>query len=141
LGQEVNFSISDLYDPSAYANQITCHIYFGDTDYYKDTNFYFGKQGNNGTNGTDTVAKIDYAGSDDTNILHYQPLTLYVQKYDNTSAKGMLNIGVRDLQDKILLAKTVFEEEQDDLTQQPILNLSVYQKQQLVTKYKAGYPK
>ena len=139
-GPEVNFSINDLYDPNAYANQITCHIHFGDSDYYKDTNFYFGKQGNNGTNGTDTVAKIEFAGEDPTNILHYQPLTLYVQKRNLSSSQGMWNIGQKSLQDKILLAKTDFL---DSTKNTGIFKVSIYQKQTLIDSenYKPGYPK
>lgn len=139
-GSEVNFSINDLYDPNAYANQITCHIHFGDSDYYKDTNFYFGKQGNNGTNGTDTVAKIEFAGEDPTNILHYQPLTLYVQKRNLSSSQGMWNIGQKSLQDKILLAKTDFS---DSTKNTGIFKVSIYQKQTLIDSenYKPGYPK
>lgn len=138
-GSEVNFTINDLYDPNAYANQITCHIHFGDVDYYKDTNFYFGKQGNNGTNGTDTVAKIKYNGIDAANILHYQPLTLYVQKKTDGSAQGMLNIGARTLQDNIILAKTNFSTKEDE----GILKIAIYQKETLIgsNNYKAGYPK
>ena len=81
-GHEVNFNIAKIYDPNAYANQITCHVSFGGKDYYKDTNFYFGKQGNNGTNGTDVIAKIEYVGNsvnDDLSILNKEPLTLYLQ--------------------------------------------------------------
>lgn len=138
-GSEVNFTINDLYDPNAYANQITCHIHFGDVDYYKDTNFYFGKQGNNGTNGTDTVAKIEYNGIDAANILHYQPLTLYVQKKADASAQGMLNIGARTLQDNVILAKTNFSTKEDE----GILKVAIYQKETLIgpDNYKTGYPK
>lgn len=138
-GSEVNFTINDLYDPNAYANQITCHVHFGDVDYYKDTNFYFGKQGNNGTNGTDTVAKIEYNGVDAANILHYQPLTLYVQKKADASAQGMLNIGARTLQDNVILAKTNFSTKEDE----GILKIAIYQKETLIgpDNYKTGYPK
>lgn len=44
IGHEFNFSISDIYDPDAYANQITCHVYFRDKDFYKDTNFILEKK-------------------------------------------------------------------------------------------------
>lgn len=85
--RECNFGIQEIYNPSYYNNQITCHISFNDIDLYKDTNFYFGKVGNNGTNGTDFVAKIEYAKDDDVNLLHYEPLTLYVQKGNGNKAK------------------------------------------------------
>ena len=85
--RECNFGIQEIYNPSYYNNQITCHISFNDIDLYKDTNFYFGKVGSNGTNGTDVVAKIEYAKNDDINRLHYEPLTLYVQKGNGNKAK------------------------------------------------------
>ena len=93
-GHEVNFDIAEIYDPSAYANQITCHISFGGKDYYKDTNFYFGKQGSNGTNGTDVIAKIEYVGSinDDLSILNREPLTLYLQTKDVNVTNKMFNV-------------------------------------------------
>lgn len=83
-GYGCDFDIAPLYNLDNYNNQITCHIHFGDKDLYKDTNFYFGKQGSNGTNGTDIVAKINYNGNDYNNILNTQPLTIYVQKGSNS---------------------------------------------------------
>lgn len=139
IGNEINFYINDLYDPDAYANQITCHIHFGDIDYYKDTNFYFGKQGSNGTNGTDTVAKIVYNKNDLSNILHYQPLTLYVQK-ENTNTgidgKGFLNIGSRNLADMIQFINP-------DNPENNILRLEVYQKENILdsSNYNTGFPR
>lgn len=139
VGNEINFYINDLYDPDAYANQITCHVHFGDIDYYKDTNFYFGKQGNNGTNGTDTVAKIIYNKNDFSNILHYQPLTLYVQK-ENTDTgidgKGFLNVGTRNLTDTIQFINP-------DNPENNILRLEVYQKENILdsSNYNTGFPK
>lgn len=136
IGSEINFYIDDLYDPDAYANQITCHIHFGNVDYYKDTNFYFGKQGNNGTNGTDVIAKIIYGKDDPTNILHYQPLTLYVQKRDNLEDTfGFLNIGKRSSQSAINFVSSNPEDS--------ILKLQVYQKGNLISSdnYKSTYPR
>jgi len=142
IGPELSFSIDELYDPNAYANQITCHIHFGEEDYYKDTNFYFGKQGGNGTNGTDTVAKINCTLSDPTNILHYQPLTLYLQKEENDNVKGMLNIGNKRLEENITLAHVEYSNSGSP-TQSGPLQLFVYQKEEEVaaTNFKTGYPK
>ena len=78
------FSIKDEYDPNCYNNQITCRITFNDNILYKDTRFYFGKEGSNGTNGTDIVAKIEYARNNDyNNLLQKEPVTLYT--YENKS--------------------------------------------------------
>lgn len=155
-GYELNFDIAKLYDPNAYSNQITCHISFGGQDYYKDTNFYFGKQGSNGTNGTDTIAKIEYNGEDDPlRTLHYQPLTLYVQKAVEekeqngetavVTGKGMLNIGSKELKDSIILGKTSLNSSTDGVTvtEEGVLKVSVYQKEELLnsSSYKIGYPR
>ena len=78
------FTIKEEYDPNCYNNQITCRITFNDNILYKDTRFYFGKEGSNGTNGTDIVAKIEYARNNDyNNLLQKEPVTLYT--YNNES--------------------------------------------------------
>lgn len=135
-GSELAFSIAKIYDYNAYNNQITCHINFNGKDYYKDTNFYIGKIGNNGTNGTDVVAKIVYTGSDIANLLHYQPLTLYVQDIKNEDGtikhQGMWNVGASGLKDEVAIVS-----EQDGL------NLNVYQKGSLLgsSNFNMGYPR
>ena len=131
-GYELTFNIADLYNPDAYNNQITCHIAFNGKDYYKDTNLYIGKQGNNGTNGTDVVVKIDPAGADPSGILTEQPLTLYVQK-TNLSANAMWNIdSSRRLNPTVNLIDNILG-----------LKLNVYQKGVLLgsDSYKTGYPR
>ncbi len=55
------FSIADNYDYSALDNQIEAIVTYNGTEYTKETNFLFTKVGENGTNGTDIVAKIDIA--------------------------------------------------------------------------------
>ena len=138
IGQEVSFDIAELYNPNSYNNQITCHIHFGDKDYYKDTNFYFGKQGSNGTNGTDVIAKISYAGPDYDNILHYQPLTLYTQKINQT-VQGMLNVGPKKLSETIQLASNGNSQNNEGDN----LKVELFQKEELIgeSNYAAGYPR
>lgn len=106
-GFELPIGITDIYDPDAYDNQITCHVSFNGKDIYETTNFYFGKQGSNGTNGTDVIAKIVYAQSNDYfNILHSQPLTLYVQNYEDftKNKQAMLNVGDKQLSMEVPIA-------------------------------------
>lgn len=69
--------IADVYDYNALDNQIKCIVVYDTITYVKDTEFYFGKIGDNGTNGTDVVAKIEpwVEGS----ILDDQPLTLIIE--------------------------------------------------------------
>lgn len=52
------FSIKDSYDYFALNNQLTCIVNYQGVEYTKDTDFFFAKIGDNGTNGTDVVAKI-----------------------------------------------------------------------------------
>lgn len=94
-GQICDFKIVDLYNPDFWNNQITCHVTYNNQSLYKDTNFLFTKIGENGTNGTDVVAKIYYTGDDVLNTLHSQPLTLYAQDIDNgtnITTKAMFNV-------------------------------------------------
>lgn len=82
------FSIADIYNPNAINNQITCRIKFKNNNYYKDTNLFFRKIGENGTNGTDIAVRISPISS--AAILDEQPLTLYTFT-DNKVKKGLLN--------------------------------------------------
>ena len=145
FAKECNFGIQELYNPSFYNNQITCHISFNDIDLYKDTNFYFGKVGSNGTNGTDVVAKIEYAKEDDLNLLHYEPLTLYVQKGkisedDQKSERAKFN--VRDSENEFNKLKSpqilVGSDEEHSL-----LKLNLYQKDIPISSdsFAEGYPR
>lgn len=145
FARECNFGIQELYNPSFYNNQITCHISFNDIDLYKDTNFYFGKVGSNGTNGTDVIAKIEYAKEDDLNLLHYEPLTLYVQKGkisedDQKSERAKFN--VRDSENEFNKLKSsqilVGSDEEHSL-----LKLNLYQKNIPISSdsFAEGYPR
>ena len=133
-GRECNFSIQNIYNPDFYNNQITCHISFGNNDLYKDTNFYFGKVGDNGTNGTDVIAKIEYAKEDAINRLHSEPLTLYVQKGSNDAKFNVLDSSntLNTLRtSQVLVGNT------------SLLQLKLYQKNEEIpaSQYASGYPK
>lgn len=133
-GRECNFSIQNIYNPDFYNNQITCHISFGNNDLYKDTNFYFGKVGGNGTNGTDVIAKIEYAKEDAINRLHSEPLTLYVQKGSNDAKFNVLDSSntLNTLRtSQVLVGNT------------SLLQLKLYQKNEEIpaSQYASGYPK
>lgn len=88
------FDIEKEYNADYTNNQITCHISYQDKNFYKTTNFYFIKEGGNGTNGTDIVAKVEYARDDDyNNILSKEPVTLYMrgnQSFINTDVTRTL---------------------------------------------------
>ena len=51
-------AIKEKYNYNYTNNQIICNILYKDGVYSKETNLFFGKMGDVGTNGTDVVAKI-----------------------------------------------------------------------------------
>ena len=58
-GQEVYpLAIDDDYDYQATINQVTCIVSYHGTEYQKESDLFFTKVGENGTNGTDVVCKI-----------------------------------------------------------------------------------
>ena len=69
------FGIAALYDESCQNNQIICRIIYNGEVYEKSTNFFFGKIGSNGTNGTDMVLRLEPVLQG--GILDKEPLTLY----------------------------------------------------------------
>ena len=81
-GGECTFDIEKNYNPDYCDNQIVCHIIFNDKHLYKNTRFYFGKEGDNSVNGTDIIAKIECVKGN-LDILSEQPVTLYT--YNNES--------------------------------------------------------
>ena len=81
-GQTTDFSIAPSYDYDCTNNQIQCIIKYGNETYTAYTDFYFGKIGDNGTNGTDIIAKI-ITINDNRRILDTQPLTVYEYKNGN----------------------------------------------------------
>ena len=121
------FTINDQYNPDAINNQITCRIKYKDINYYKDTNLFFRKIGENGTNGTDVTIRIFPTSS--ATILNEQPLTLYTYPEEET-IKGFFN-------DNAYLSNNGIEE--IALTgDNGYLQTEVYQKGQLINtdKYK-----
>lgn len=142
-GVSCNFDISSLYNPNYWNNQITCHVRYNNQDLYKDTKFLFTKIGENGTNGTDVTAKIYYTGNDILNVLHNEPLTLYIQDVINsndistTISKAMFNVPDGNNKLKYL---------SDNLSiigDNGVLDIDLYQKGVLLSKddYAATYPR
>ena len=74
--QNATFTIADEYNYSCSNNQIRCIVKYDGEEITKDTEFFFGKIGDNGTNGTDVTAKIEPWG--ERNNLDNAPLTLIV---------------------------------------------------------------
>ena len=58
-GQETYpLDIEDSYDYQATTNQVTCIVNYNGVEYQRDSDLFFTKVGENGTNGTDVVCKI-----------------------------------------------------------------------------------
>lgn len=123
---ECIFDIQKDYNPDSYNNQITCHIIYNGINLYKETKFFFGKEGDNGTNGTDIIAKISYARNNDIkNVLKEQPVTLYI--YEQRSFINTEPIySMRDSQ-------TLFG------GQNPIFKVSLYQRSNTINYF--TYPR
>ena len=83
-GKEATFSIKESYDYECQNNQIQCIIDYAGQQFVQSTNFYFGKIGDNGTNGTDIVARVNVNGG---LINKNQPLTCYVYRDANGNEK------------------------------------------------------
>lgn len=78
--------IKDNFDYQALNNQITCIVTYQNEQYMQDTRFSFVKVGDNGTNGTDVVAKIvPNAAGANKNILNTDMLAIEISS-SNTAA-------------------------------------------------------
>lgn len=76
-----DFTIAEQYNYNYTNNQITCVVTYDTEVYSQSTNFFFGKVGNNGSNGTDIVATISVLSSDNrqqNERLLTEPLTLEI---------------------------------------------------------------
>ena len=121
-----SFDIKKEYDSNCCDNQIVCHIVFNNKHFYKNTKFYFGKEGNNGTNGTDIIAKIEYAKDDDyTNILNKEPVTLYTYKNETNKWKSFINT---DLMRNLKSTQIIFKSNSINEDFDSIFKVSLYQK-------------
>lgn len=80
---EYPIKIADNYDYQALNNQIQAIVTYNGVEYTKDTNFLFVKVGDNGTNGTDIVAKIDIPSKVDDEMPFIQMDVSADDKYSN----------------------------------------------------------
>lgn len=102
---QLKFDITDSYNENYQNNQITCWVTYNGQKIIKDTNLLFTKVGENGTNGTDTVARI--LPVTNNSILDQQPLTLYRYNINNNIAANLfLNCNKSSASGSINLATT-----------------------------------
>lgn len=120
-----SFDIKKDYDPNCYDNQVVCHIVIDGKHLYKNTSFFFGKEGDNGTNGTDVIAKIEYIKDDDPNhVLINEPATLYIHN-DNGIWKSFVNTDIsRNLQKK----QFIFKDKNGEQAISSIFDVFLYQR-------------
>lgn len=128
-----SFEIKKNYDPDCYNNQITCHIRFAGKHFYKDSKFYFGKEGDNGSNGTDIIVKIEYAKEDDyNNILNKEPLTLYSYKNSDEQMVSFINTDIKRVpKTSELFFENPKASNQDNFST-PIFKTCLYQKSEKI---------
>ena len=99
-------NIVEDYNYDAVNNQILCIVDFEGMTYTETTTFYFGKIGENGTNGTDVVAKIVPLVESTNTALLKEPLTLCIdQSQQETSYIWNTGAGLTDPVLQLLLYK------------------------------------
>lgn len=81
--KNLSFTIDDQYDISKDRNDIKLQVNYGGFTLTASTNFTFLKTGQDGTNGTDFVCKLDVAG----NKVYYP--TLYIRRNYNNSTNSI----------------------------------------------------
>lgn len=84
-------AIESDYNYQALNNQIKCIVTYYGQEYTEYTNFLFTKVGENGTNGTDIVAKI--SPTSDSPILDMELLTLEISVANNNKESYVWNTG------------------------------------------------
>ena len=109
--REFVFNIVEFYNEGYQNNQITCQVVFRGETITKDSNLLFTKIGENGTNGTDVVARILPVVNN--SILDKEPLTLYranisnnvasklILNDGNTSTNGTIQLAIRSLKEHL----------------------------------------
>ena len=116
-------NILDNYVFNSVNNQITCLVEYDDVIYKETTNFYFGKIGENGTNGTDVVAKISPIVETTNTVLQNELLTLI--HYDYASNAGVDDEYVDPIED---VCKWNYGEDLDT----DVLKLELYRRNELI---------
>lgn len=89
--------IADSFDYQALINQVNCLVDYNGQQYSRYSDLTFVKVGDNGTNGTDFVAKID-----EVNNLNNEPLTIYCNDAGDAIFNDGLAIGKDEFGDVAL---------------------------------------
>ena len=84
-------AIFDNYDYSALNNQVKCIVEYHNQTYYQNSDLFFTKVGENGTNGTDIVAVISPTDTNPTSPVKQgdEPLTAIVDVIEEATGDGV----------------------------------------------------
>ena len=125
---QCSFKIAESYNEDYLNNQINCRVIINDEIIQANTDFYFGKVGSNGTNGTDMVAKI--VPAQNKQILNTQPVILY-RYNDGEKIISIFNTGTINNPDDIFLANS-------DSSKNRIFKAKLYQKNEEIPEEEEG---
>ena len=82
--------IEDSYDYQATTNQVTCIVTYQGVEYQRDSDLFFTKVGENGTNGTDVVCKISPVKESSKGLLAIKTTNNTNPEWNNGQGMGVV---------------------------------------------------
>ena len=82
--------IEDSYDYQATTNQVTCIVTYQGVEYQRDSDLFFTKVGENGTNGTDVVCKISPVKEPSKGLLAIKTVNNANPEWNNGQGMGVV---------------------------------------------------
>lgn len=82
--------IEDSYDYQATTNQVTCIVTYQGVEYQRDSDLFFTKVGENGTNGTDVVCKISPVKEPSKGLLAIKTTNNTNPEWNNGQGMGVI---------------------------------------------------
>lgn len=82
--------IEDSYDYQATTNQVTCIVTYQGVEYQRDSDLFFTKVGENGTNGTDVVCKISPVKEPSNGLLAIKTTNNANPEWNNGQGMGVV---------------------------------------------------
>ena len=87
--------IEDSYDYQATTNQVTCIVTYQGVEYQRDSDLFFTKVGENGTNGTDVVCKISPVKEPSKGLLAIKTTNSTNPEWNNGQGMGVVPLKFR----------------------------------------------
>ena len=84
--------IEDSYDYQATTNQVTCIVTYQGVEYQRDSDLFFTKVGENGTNGTDVVCKISPVKEPSKGLLAIKTTNNTNPEWNNGQGMGVVSL-------------------------------------------------